>query len=135
MVCDPDTVMLRPLLHWTTYEAAALPLGASHIRATVQSVTPVTRRFFGAAPDCRANAAFELPRGTSPNKMATMHVDCNASFRMEPSRGKFATTRKSSKDREAGRKTRSALYRGRKSLRMSKRAALGVKCLISRVPP
>src|SRR4030095_2243342 len=68
------------LLHWTTYEEGALPLGASHIRATVQSVTPVTRRFFGAAADCWASAAFELPRGTTPNRMATMHIASNASF-------------------------------------------------------
>jgi hypothetical protein len=59
-----------------------LPLGASHIRATVQSVTPVTRRFFGAATDCWASAAFELPRGTTPNRMATMHIASNASFRI-----------------------------------------------------
>ena len=82
MVCDPATVMLCPLLHWTTYEAGALPLGASHVRVTVQSVTPVTRRFFGAGADCRASAALELPRGASPNRMATMHVECKARFRM-----------------------------------------------------
>src|SRR5688500_12446681 len=74
--------MLWPLLHWTTYDEGALPLGASHIRATVQSVTPVTRRFFGAGADWRASAALELPRGASPNRMATMHVECTARFRM-----------------------------------------------------
>src|SRR4029450_3004133 len=72
--------MLWPLLHWITYAEGALPLGASHIRAPVQSVTPVTRRFFGAAADCWASAAFELPRGTTPNRMATMHIASNASF-------------------------------------------------------
>ena len=56
-----------------TIASVALPLGASHIRATVQSVTPVTRRFFGATADCWASAAFELPRGTTPNRIYDAH--------------------------------------------------------------
>src|SRR6188474_3020625 len=74
--------MVWPLLHWTTYEEGALPLGASHIRATVQSVTLVTRRFFGAAADCWASAALELPRETTPNRRATMPIVSNARFRI-----------------------------------------------------
>src|SRR5687767_1836484 len=67
--------MLWPLLHWTTYEEGALPLGASHMRARVQSVTPVTRRFFGAD---WASAGFALPRETTPNRI--MPIAFNASF-------------------------------------------------------
>src|SRR5688572_14147426 len=81
VVCEPATVMVRPLLHWITYDAGApLPLGASHARVTVQSVTPATRRFFGADTDC-ANAALELPRGASPSRKATMQVECKTRFR------------------------------------------------------
>src|SRR5687768_17553855 len=66
--------MVRPLLLWITYEAGAL-LGASHARATVQSVTPVTRRFLGAGADCWASAVLELPRTARPNRMATRHSE------------------------------------------------------------
>src|SRR5215204_6108175 len=65
---DPATVMLWPLLHCTTYDKGALPLGASQIRATAQSVTPVTRRFFGAAA-VWASAGFALPRETIPHSI------------------------------------------------------------------
>src|SRR5829696_2628354 len=74
--------MLWPLLHWTTYPDGALPLAASHVRATVQSVTAVTRRFFGAATDCWASATFEFPRGTTPDSITTMHIASNASLRI-----------------------------------------------------
>ena len=68
MVCDPATVMVCPLLHWTTYDAGALPLGASHARVTVQSVTPVTRRFFGADADCGQMLHVESAKSGKPKQ-------------------------------------------------------------------
>src|SRR5262245_61543369 len=65
--------MLWPLLHRITYDAGAFPLGGSHARFSVQSVTPTTRRFFGADEACRASTALEFPNQTSPIRMATMH--------------------------------------------------------------
>src|SRR4029450_3016109 len=72
--------MLRPLLHWMAYDAGAFPFAPSQANVTVQSVTPVTRRFFGADEDC-ASAAVELPRAARLNRMATMQVECTARFR------------------------------------------------------
>ena len=56
-----------------TYEEE-LPLGASQLSVTVQSVTPVTRGFVGADVDVWASAAVELSRDTSPNITACRNV-------------------------------------------------------------
>src|SRR5687768_2418347 len=73
VVFDPGTGVVWPVLLWMTYPEGAFPLGASHARVTVQSVTPATRRLFGAATPW-ASAALEFKPTTSPSRMVTMRT-------------------------------------------------------------
>jgi hypothetical protein len=86
LVCDPATVISRPQLSRTRYEAA--PGAASHARETLHDVLPVDRKFAGFAgaffPDTASEGESGDPARVALGSVASWHAE--ATMRIDPVR-------------------------------------------------